>query len=158
MPEIAIFTALKSKQHINLLYKCNHVHLEICHFHLPVIGIFLHEVLHTFSPLGRPVCSFRPQLDFSGKTFSDTAITVQGLFTLIFHPLSIARYLFIQWIAPWRRGENKNAQISKRQEMGIKTGILGLTALRSTAELTCPIRMHYLNNRMCIITNMHYLK
>ncbi len=60
MPEIAIFTALKSKQHINLLYKCNHVHLEICHFHLPVIGIFYMKCFTLLHPLADLSAHFDP--------------------------------------------------------------------------------------------------
>ena len=54
-------------------------------------------------------CSFRHQLDFSGKHFSHGAIT-RNDYSLTYPPMSIARYSFIQLSELGRRGENENAQ------------------------------------------------
>ena len=56
-------------------------------------------------------CSFRHQLGFSGKHSSHAAITHND-YSLTFPPT--ARYSFIQLSELGRRGENKNAQTSKR--------------------------------------------
>ena len=53
--------------------------------------------------------SFLHQLGFSGKHPSHTAITLED-HSIIFPPLSIARYSFIQLSQLGRHGENENAQ------------------------------------------------
>ena len=55
-------------------------------------------------------------------------------YSLTFKPLSIARHSFIQLSKVGRRGENEDAQISKR---GFKPGLSRLRIRRSTAELPC---------------------
>ena len=58
-------------------------------------------------------CSFRHQLDFSGKHSNHAAITLND-YSLTFSPPSIARYSFIQLSGLGRHGEDKNVQYSKR--------------------------------------------
>ena len=57
-------------------------------------------------------CSFRYQLDFSGKHSSHAAITHED-YSLTFPPVSIARYSFIQLSELGHCGEIKKAQTSK---------------------------------------------
>ena len=58
-------------------------------------------------------CSFRHQLDFSGKRSSHAGIMRED-YSLTFPPLSIARYSFIQLSGLRRRGVNENVKFSKR--------------------------------------------
>ena len=58
-------------------------------------------------------CSFRQQLDYSGKQVA-TQQLLHEVYSPTFPPLSIARYSFIQLSDLRRRGENENAQTSKR--------------------------------------------
>ena len=76
-----------------------------------VKGMFLYSAVS--SPLARSkhftllpwrTCSFRHQIDFSGKHSSQATIP----------PLLIARYLFIQSLG--RRGKNENAQVLLKLE------------------------------------------
>ena len=72
------------------------------------------KAFHTLPPPPpQQNCSFRHQLDFSGKHSSHAAITRED-YSLTFPPLPIARYSFIQLSELGRHGENKNAQSSKR--------------------------------------------
>ena len=64
-----------------------------------------HSSLH-FNPL--QTCSFRHQLDFSGKNSSDEAITREN-YSPIFPSPFIARYSFIQLSEMGHLGENENA-------------------------------------------------
>ena len=67
-------------------------------------------------------CSFRHQLDFSGKHSIHAAITREYFY-------------FIQPSELRRHGENKNAQISKRYKRGCEIGLSRLRVRHSTAEL-----------------------
>ena len=66
------------------------------------------SALHFFLP--KQTCSFRHQLDFSGKHSSHAAITRDDYSPT---PLSIARDSFIQLSRLRHRRENENAQTSK---------------------------------------------
>ena len=66
-----------------------------------------------FTPHPWHTCSFRHQLDFSGKYSTiPTAMKSEDV-SFIFPPLSISRYSIIQLSQLGRRGENENAQSSK---------------------------------------------
>ena len=58
-------------------------------------------------------CSFGHQLHYSGKHSSHAAITREDC-SLIFPPLSVARYSFTLLSELGRHGENENGQTSKR--------------------------------------------
>ena len=75
-------------------------------------------------------CSFRHQIDLSGKHSSHAHITVCN------SPTSIARYSIIQLIEPGRCGENKNAQALKHQQRGFKCRFSQLRVRHPTAELS----------------------
>ena len=62
-------------------------------------------------------CSFRHQLDFSGKHSSDAAITRED-YSLTFPPPSTARCSFIQLSELRHRGENENARVFKNGSNG----------------------------------------
>ena len=72
-------------------------------------------------------CSFRHQLDFSGKHSSHAAITSED-YSLTFPPLSISRYSFIQLSELGHRGENENAQTSKRYQREDSNPALSITS------------------------------
>ena len=60
------------------------------------------------------------------QAFIHVAITARRLFIhIIYPPVSLARYSFIQLSELWQRGVNKIAQVSKRQQEDSSTGSLG---------------------------------
>ena len=82
-------------------------------------GMFLYSVSspldhsNRFTLLPWQTCSFRHQLDFSGKHSSHAAIMHED-YPFTFPPLSIVRYLFIQSLG--RRGKNENGQVLLKLE------------------------------------------
>ena len=76
-------------------------------------------------------CSFRHQLDFSGKHSSHAAIRRED-YTFTFPPPPIAIYSFIQMSGLGHRGENENALTLKRLQREFEHG---LRVRHSTTEL-----------------------
>ena len=85
-------------------------------------------------PPPRQTCSFRHQLDFSGKHSSHAAITHND-YSLKLPPLSIARYSFIQLSELERHGKNEKVQTSKRCQRGFEHKTSRLRVRHSTSEL-----------------------
>ena len=75
-------------------------------------------------------CSFRHQLDFSGK-HSAMLQLLRKDFSLTFPALTIARYSFKQLSELGRRGENENGQASKQQQSGFEHRLSRLRVRRS---------------------------
>ena len=94
---------------------------KVC-FHVPKYPVrwTAQSTLH-FTPW--QTCSFRHQVDFSGKHSAMLQLLHED-YSLTFPPLSITRYSSIQLSELGHCGENENAQASKQQRRDSNAGSL----------------------------------
>ena len=111
-------------------------------------GMFLDSAVS--SPLDRSerltlflpwqTCSFRHQLDFSGKHSSHAAIMRED-YSFTFPQPSIDRHSLIQLSGVRCLGENENARAEKQQQMAFKIELSGLRVKRGEEAIKMLIKI-----------------